>query len=212
VADAYQAHGTPMAVVISSAGVIESPTVGGSEAITKLVAQAGQPTLAVQQGAAGDGHRNGFVRPTAQPRATSRVGEAAPDLALRTLDGEQVALGDLYGERAVVVFWNPACGFCQRMLPDLKALEDHPPAGTPPLLVISSGDPDRIREQEIRSRVLVDGDGEAMRAFGAGGTPMGVLVEAGKLASPVAAGADAVFALIGAGRDERSAASNGSVG
>ena len=197
VSDAYQAHGTPMAVVISPDGVIESPTVGGSEAITTLVAQATRSLLAIQQVPAGNGHRNGSAPRRHRRPDTSRVGEPAPELTLRDLDGEPVALGDLYGEPVVAIFWNPGCGFCQRMLPDLRAFEDEPPAGAPRLLVISSGDPDRIREQEIRSLVLVDSEGEAMRAFGAGGTPMGVLIEDGKIASPVAAGADAVFELIG---------------
>jgi hypothetical protein len=44
--------------------------------------------------------------------------------------------------------------------------------------------------------VLMDADGEAMRAFGAGGTPMGVLAERGRIASHLAAGADAVVELI----------------
>jgi len=62
-------------------------------------------------------------------------------------------------------------------------------------VVISSGDPEQTREQGIRSRVLADAEGQAMAAFDARGTPMGVLIEDGLIASPVAAGADAVLAL-----------------
>ena len=56
VADGYQAHGTPMAVVVSPDGVIESPTVGGAEVITTLVAQATRPALATQQVPPNSGH------------------------------------------------------------------------------------------------------------------------------------------------------------
>jgi uncharacterized membrane protein YphA (DoxX/SURF4 family)/peroxiredoxin len=196
VSDAYGAHGTPMAVVIGADGLIASPTVGGSEAITTLVAQATRPRLAARQGPSANGHQNGRAPHAApSPQDTSRVGEPAPELGLANLDGERVALRDIYAQPTVVIFWNPGCGFCQRMLPDLKAFEDDPPSGAPRLLLISSGDAHRAREQGIRSTVLIDPESEAMGAFGAGGTPMGVLIEEGKFASPIAAGADAVFEL-----------------
>ena len=63
--------------------------------------------------------------------------------------------------------------------------------------MISAVDPDRIRAREIRSLVLADSPGQAMRSLAAGGTPIGVLIDRGRIASPVAAGADAVFAPIG---------------
>jgi hypothetical protein len=61
--------------------------------------------------------------------------------------------------------------------------------------VISTGDPDEVRGQQISSTVLLDPDGEAMAAFDAHGTPMGILIDRELIASPVAAGADAVFEL-----------------
>ena len=197
VAKAYEAHGTPMAVVIGADGRIASPAVGGAEAITTLMTQATRPVLAVRQHVP---HRKwqpahrGRGRPPAGPD-TTRVGDPAPALSLSDLDGRQVALSDLYVERTLALFWNPGCGFCQQMLPDLKAFEDDPPAGAPQLVVISIGDRDEVREHGLRSPVLLDSDGSAMRAFEANGTPMGVLVEDGKIASPVAAGAMAVFEL-----------------
>ena len=77
---------------------------------------------------AANGHQNGGEpRPAPPPPDTSRVGEHAPELVLVDLDGQQVALKDLYAERTVAIFWNPGCGFCQRMLSDLKTFEDDPP-------------------------------------------------------------------------------------
>ena len=61
---------------------------------------------------------------------------------------------------------------------------------------MSTGEVVDIREQAIPEHVLHDPAGLAMRAFGAGGTPMGVLVEEGRVASPVVAGADAVLRLL----------------
>jgi thiol-disulfide isomerase/thioredoxin len=184
--------------VIGTDGVIRSPTVGGADPIRALVARASAPVLAVRQVPSPNGHGNGAA-PSAPAADTSRVGQPAPELVLSDLDGQRVALKDLYDQHTVAIFWNPGCGFCQRMLPDLKALEDDLPPGMPRIVVLSSGDPETVRELQLRSRVLLDSDGEAMSAFSAGGTPMAVLIDDGRIATPVAAGADAVFALIRAG-------------
>ncbi|HEY1517510.1 MAG TPA: MauE/DoxX family redox-associated membrane protein [Solirubrobacteraceae bacterium] len=194
VAEAYQAYGTPMAVMIDTNGLIASPTVGGADAIATLLEQATRPTLAIRQVPSPNG--NGVGPRRSPPPDTSRIGEPAPELVLQDLDDQQIELKDLYGERIVALFWNPGCGFCQRMLPELKAFEQHPPPGAPRIVVITAGDPDSVRDQQMRSTVLLDTDGAAMREFAAGGTPMGVLVGQGRIASHVAAGADAVFELI----------------
>jgi peroxiredoxin/uncharacterized membrane protein YphA (DoxX/SURF4 family) len=211
VSEAYQAGGTPMAVVIGADGRVMSPTVGGLEAIRTLVGQviaAGsiEGALTVRQVPTANGRRDQPAPAPSRP-AVSRVGQLAPELALRDLDGGLIALTDLYRERTVAIFWNPGCGFCQRMLPDLRALEDDPPDRAPQIVVLSGGEPDAVRELALRSRVLLDSDGEAMQAFGAGGTPMGVQIEGGRIATPVAVGADAVLALIrsGAGPPEPAA-------
>ncbi len=165
VADAYEAYGTPMAVVIDTDGRIASPTVGGSDAIGTLVAQATRTSLEVVQMPPSHGHRNGNGD-AAREREISQLGERAPELVLSGLDGERVALRDLYAQRTIAIFWNPGCGFCQQMLPALKAFEDNRPAGSPRLAVISSGDTDSAREHELRSIVLLDPEGTAMGAFG----------------------------------------------
>lgn len=197
VSTAYRAHGTPMAVVIGSDGLIQSPTVGGSEAIATLIAQATRSALTVRaHPAPANGHGNGLEAPRpSPPSGAPRVGEPAPELVLTDIEGNRVALNDLYSERTLAIFWNPGCGFCQQMLPELRGLEDDPTAGAPRLVVISAGERERVREQQLRSRVVLDSDGRAMRAFGVGGTPMAVLIDArGKVASTVVAGAPAVLA------------------
>jgi len=95
-----------------------------------------------------------------------------------------------------VLFWNPGCGFCRQMLDDLKAWEANPPAGAPKLLVVSTGTVDENRALGLRAPMVLDQSATIMSAFGATGTPMAVLVDAqGRIASEVAAGAQAVLAL-----------------
>ena len=197
VAEAYGAHGTPMAVVIGSDGLIESPTVGGADAIATLVGQTTRrANLAVRHVPPANGYGNGNGAAPVGADRTSHVGEPAPVLTLQSVDGEEVALADLYGETTVALFWNPRCAYCQQMLPTLRGVEDSPAADGPQIVVISGGERADLADQEIRSPILLDPEGGAMSAFDAHGTPMAVLVRNGRIASDVQAGASAILALI----------------
>ena len=109
-----------------------------------------------------------------------------------------MAIEDVYHDPTVAIFWSPRCGFCRQMLTALTTLEREAPAGTPKLVMISAGEAEEVREEGFSSTVLLDPDGEAASAFGARGTPMAVLLSEDQIASPVAAGARAVFDLINA--------------
>ena len=50
-----------------------------------------------------------------------KVGELALKVELPDLAGSSVELADFGGSDTLVLFWNPACGFCQQMLRELKA-------------------------------------------------------------------------------------------
>ncbi|MFN0153591.1 MAG: TlpA family protein disulfide reductase [Gaiella sp.] len=173
--ESYLANGTPSAVLISPDGSIGSWVASGAEWIEQLVAQALS------------GKDDGGLP----------LGAEVPALELPTLDGEAVSLESLRGRDALLLFWNPDCGFCRSMRDDLLALEGSTNGVTPRLVVVSSGDAESTRAEGFRSLVLLDEDFAAGSAFNANGTPMGVLVDAdGRVASPVAAGAEAVLALV----------------
>lgn len=183
----YQAYGTPSAVLVSPAGMIASPLAQGATAIRALVARQQEPPKPVPMA-------NGRVAPPAPA-----VGEPAPALALPDLDGKQVDLAAFKGHPTLVLFWNPGCGFCQRLLPELKAWEQARPPESPNLLIVSTGTAAANRAQGLSSPVLLDQGFGAGGSFGAHGTPMGVLIDAeGKIASETAAGGPAVMALAGA--------------
>ena len=176
-------------VVVGVDGSVLSPTVGGSEQIATLVQQALRPA-----GASGlrGGDRPGLLE--APERDASNIGAPAPDVVLNHLDGREVALSDFYEGTSLLLFWNPRCGYCLRMLPQLQALAEAWPSRLPRVVVVSTGEVPDIKEQAIPGRLLHNPNGLAMRAFGAGGTPMGVMVKEGELRSPSpAAGADAVL-------------------
>jgi methylamine dehydrogenase accessory protein MauD len=180
VSERYLVSGTPSAVLVAADGKIASGLAEGADAITALMNSLIEaPLLHVEQHV-----------PT--------LGVPAPSPALRTLDGEDVQLSSMLSGTTAVLFWNPTCGFCDRMLPDLRRFEATR-AGGPNLLLISTGDPQTNRDMGLLAPILLDDSFRAGSAFGAGGTPSAVLVdESGLIASGIAVGAHAVLELIGA--------------
>ena len=89
VADVYQAWGTPAAVLVRTDGTIGSPAEQGADAIRALVAQCvgGEPTLqmAAAPTSAGKGPNGNGAAPLLQ---TAKLGESAPQLKLRDLNGK----------------------------------------------------------------------------------------------------------------------------
>jgi thiol-disulfide isomerase/thioredoxin/uncharacterized membrane protein YphA (DoxX/SURF4 family) len=166
---AYQAEGTPTAVLVRR-GRVASPVASGADAIRELLAVAIQPP------------------PLAK-------GELAPELVLPGLDGRTIALRGLRG-RHLLLFWSPDCGYCQELLPEIKAWEQNPPPDAPRLLVISTGAPEANRAQGFRAPVLLDENFRTGSLFGAEGTPSAVLLdEEGRISSHPGVGGQEVLAL-----------------
>jgi peroxiredoxin len=196
VSEAYQSYGTPGAVLIRSDGMIGSPLAMGPEAIRHLLlrtvgARADLPAALPDQ-------LNGSPAPL--PPSGLSFGAPAPALQLPDLAGQTVTLEDLRGQRTALLFWHPGCGFCARMLPELRHWEANPPEEAPRLVLISGGTVEANRAMNLRAPVLLDEAFAVGRAFGAGGTPSAVLLDAdGKVASGLAVGADQVLALLTTG-------------
>ncbi len=139
IAEAYQAYGTPGAVLIHPNGTIGSPLAEGADEIRALVAGAiGLPVLRSLPMAAqvlGNGHAPAAPSQPVAPK----IGDLAPAFTLPDVTGKMINLADFRGHSTLVLFWNPSCGFCERMLDDLKAWEAKSPRGAPQLLVVSAG-------------------------------------------------------------------------
>jgi thiol-disulfide isomerase/thioredoxin len=171
-ADAFDARGTPSAVLVDGDGNVGSWLAAGADPIRELVRAA--------------------VR-----AAPVSVGQPVPDLEVPALDGAPFALSDLRGRTSALVFWNPGCGFCRQMHAQLRLWEAGVNGGSPGLVIVSSGDPDATAQERFASPVLLDADRVLAGAFGAHGTPMAVLIGPdGRVASDVAVGATGVMELL----------------
>ena len=171
-AQAYLVTGSPTAVLLRE-GLIASSLAEGADAIRSLVGRATLPPPV-------------------------KKGDPVPSLKLADLTGKTMDLATVRGSRTLLLFWSPACGFCQQMLAEVKDWERHRAPGAPDLLVISGGSFESNQQQGFRSRVLLDPNFGAGEVFGAGGTPSAVLLdEDGRVASEVSVGAQEVFVLAG---------------
>jgi peroxiredoxin len=141
------------------------------------------------------------------PPAGLPAGSAAPEFALPDLAGTRRSLAEFRGRPLVVIFFNPGCGFCARMVPDLAALaaeadEGDGARGDRPLaVVITTGDVAAnrrwVEEHQVRCPVLLQEKTEVAALYQARGTPSGYLIDAeGRIASDLTVGAPDLLGLV----------------
>lgn len=203
VSEAYQAFGTPSAVLISPDGKVASPVAGGADKIRELLttarggAAAPAPRIVAQAAPPAPAPANGAPRPAEAAPPRPHMGDAAPDFVLNDLDGKQMRLADFKGRDTVLIFWSPTCGFCKRMADDITAWEANPQAGAPQAVIITSGDVKLNRDFGFKSTVLMDPATDTMKKYGTGGTPTAILVDAsGNIASQMRVGQPGVMSLL----------------
>lgn len=185
----YRAAGTPAAVLIRPDGRIGSPLAQGVSAIEELVLRTVEELDRANL-------------PQQVPNAL-HVGDMAPSIALPDLAGRTRNLAEFQGKPALLLFWNPSCGFCRQMMEDLKKWEREQASDIPQLVIIASGSAEMNRAQDIRSPILLDQEFNLGRIYSARGTPSAVLIDAtGRRQSEIAVGASAIFALARLGQTD----------
>ena len=197
------------AVVLMLVGASCAVVLGGAWVVHELVRQQGRLVLRLDTlerdlataaaGRAGCGCAGG-----AAPEPTGlAVGAEVPAFTLPDLDGRPVRLQDFRGRRVLLVNWNPGCGFCARIAPELaRRSADLRARGVELVLVARGGaGPNRALAEAhgLAAQVLVADDGSSAPAdvFGGRGTPVAYLIDAAaKVAEPLAVGAVEVPALV----------------
>ena len=129
------------------------------------------------------------------------VGSAAPNFNLSGLDGETLTLEALRssGKTVMALFTDPGLGPCNAMLPDVgRWQEEHAHKLT--LALISRGEVEENKtkaQEHALKNVVLQKDWEISEAYEVRGTPSAVLISAdGKVASPVAGGAEGIRDLL----------------
>lgn len=105
----------------------------------------------------------GMVAPNAP--SGLKVGQAAPDFKLQTLDGDEVSLSDLLGEKVILNFWATWCPPCREEMPEMEKFHQEFGEEVHVLAVNTTGSetkkdavPEFVREGGYTFPILLDKD------------------------------------------------------
>lgn len=186
VAELYGAKWTPSAILINPDGRIASHITAGDTAIRELFEK-------VETESAENGQ---FL--IAGTNGSSKIGQEVPTFELNDVSGKLMTPADLQGKQTLIAYWSQGCGFCTRMLDDLRDWDKTKGQDAPNLLVVSSGEAEAHAEMGLNSPVVLDNERKLASELGMSGTPSAVLInENGKVISEVAVGADKIWTLVG---------------
>src|SRR5262245_20970080 len=134
-----------------------------------------------------------------EPRGLT-LGTVAPEFELPDLSGAKRKLTEFRGKDLLLIFFNPRCGFCTKMAPELAALPLNDANGRAVPIVVTTGDlQDNLQlvgRYGIRCSVLLQKEMEVAAQFHAQGTPMGYrLDKEGRIASALTSGAEGLLKL-----------------
>jgi peroxiredoxin len=122
-----------------------------------------------------DGGSSSTVIPAGVRDGGPRVGDAAPDFSLSTLDGKTVRLSDYAGKPVVLNFWASYCHPCREEFPLFREqLAAHP--GDFVVLGIDAKDIESdakhfAKEQKASWPIAFDAHNEVAAAYGVGAVP-----------------------------------------
>ena len=202
VAIQFRAQGTPMGYRIDKSGRIASELAVGGEPLLKLFASNAKPT---SDSAAAHAHDKSHGKQPDPSLARSRLnrsglksGTTAPAFQLPRIDGGELSLADLRGDRVLLVFSDPECGPCDELAPRLEEL--HAQRSDLQVLMISRRDPEATRAKAAKLGlsfpIVVQKQWEVSLQYGMFATPIGYLIdEQGVLLSDVAVGVEPILAL-----------------
>ena len=128
------------------------------------------------------------------------VGTPVSPFSLPDLSGRTVSLEEFLGRQTLLVYWSPECGFCDLIAPELASLQSDLKKHNVQLLLVSYASAESNRkladEHGLKCPILLTKDSETLEAFKNEGTPTAYLLdEKGRVAHPLASGADQVLAL-----------------
>jgi peroxiredoxin len=114
---------------------------------------------------------------------TRKVGEAIPDMTLRSLDGKETKLSEIKAKVILINFWATWCTPCVREMPSLQKLADtYGPQGLAVIGVSLDEDPEKVLEpfrkkHSIRFPTYIDSKGELADRFEVSGLPLTLVVD-----------------------------------
>ena len=142
----------------------------------------------------------GEPAPSEESRDGLPVGTVILEFDLPNLLGGRMTLADARGRSVLLIFFDPACRYCQGMLSDLAVLSASPRDADPLPILVTTGPIDEndrlIRAYDLRLPVLLQEDWEVGILYQVSETPAGYLIdERGVTTSPLVVGAEPLLRL-----------------
>jgi peroxiredoxin len=111
------------------------------------------------------------------------VGQAAPDFALKTLEGTVVRLSELRNKVVLINFWATWCAPCRLEMPAMQQMHaEYQSKGFEVLAINIESDADKevrdfVKELRLMFPILLDPDMQNTQAYQAMGLPISFLVD-----------------------------------
>jgi peroxiredoxin len=200
VASQYRAQGTPMGYRIDAEGKIASELAVGAEPLLELAAAPKALPVGARLNGPAPKHKqpDPSLARSRLNRNGLKAGATAPVFTLPRIDGGELSLPGLRGERVLLVFSDPDCGPCDELAPRLQEL--HLTRPDLQVLVISRRDVDATRAKAdalgLTYPIVLQKQWEISLKYGMFATPIGYLIDGqGVLLSDVAVGVEPILEL-----------------
>jgi peroxiredoxin len=184
--------GTPVAYLLDEKGRVAKPVSVGARDVPELAAHA-----------AGHHSRLQTERPISESRIEReglKAGTPAPRFELPDLAGEKVSLTEQRGRRVLLVFSDPDCGPCEKVLPDLARLHRERRSDGLEIIMVSRGELEENRRKAeafgIDFPVVLQSGWKLSKKYGIFATPIAFLInEEGVIERDVARGPSEILSL-----------------
>jgi peroxiredoxin len=184
--------GTPVAYLLDEKGRIAKPVAVGARDVPQLAAHA-----------AGRRGRLQTERPVSESqieREGLKAGTPAPPFELLDLGGETASLAEQRGRRVLLVFSDPDCGPCEKVLPELVRLHRERRSDGLEIIMVSRGGLEENRRKAeafgIEFPVVLQPGWKLSKKYGIFATPVAFLInEEGVIERDVARGPSEILSL-----------------
>lgn len=184
--------GTPVAYLLDEKGRIAKPVAVGARDVPELAAHA-----------AGHHSRLQTERPMSESRIEReglKAGTPAPPFELPTLRGETASLAEQRGRRVLLVFSDPDCGPCEKVIPELARLHRERRNDGLEIIMVSRGELEENRRKAeafgIDFPVVLQSGWKLSKKYGIFATPIAFLInEEGVIERDVARGPSEILSL-----------------
>jgi peroxiredoxin len=184
--------GTPVAYLLDEKGRIAKPVAVGARDVPELAAHAA--------GRHGRLQTERSISESRIEREGLKAGTPAPLFELPDLGGETASLAEHRGRRVLLVFSDPDCGPCEKVLPELARLHrEHGSDGLEIIMVSRGGLEENRRKAEafgIDFPIVLQSGWKLSKKYGIFATPIAFLInEEGVIERDVARGPSEILSL-----------------